>query len=77
MGINHQREVEFMSINTKQGPVYEPTNKELLPLYNWLNQFSKPLDGSEAYNELIAIYESLEMDLLEKNIAEKNKRLAG
>jgi hypothetical protein len=55
-----------MSLDTKQGLIYEPKNPEAVPIFNWLYRYQDALDGSDAYNQMIEIYESLEFDLSEK-----------
>ncbi|MGF2617765.1 hypothetical protein FZC84_12055 [Rossellomorea vietnamensis] len=61
-----------MSIDTKQGLIYEPQNEELRPLFNWLRK-NKSLDGSDVYQDAVNIYEGLDMDLLEVKAVEKRK----
>jgi hypothetical protein len=56
----------MLSIDTKQGLIYEPKNPEAIPIFNWLHRYQEALDGSDAYNQMIEIYESLEVDLSEK-----------
>jgi hypothetical protein len=50
-------------IDTKRGLIHEPKNAETAPIFNWLYRYQAALDGSDAYNQMIEIYESLEMDL--------------
>jgi hypothetical protein len=56
----------IMYLDTKQGLIYEPRKSEAVPIFNWLHRYQEALDGSDAYNQMIEIYESLEFDLSEK-----------
>jgi hypothetical protein len=56
----------IMYLDTKQGLIYEPKNPEAVPIFNWLHRYQEALDGSDAYNQMIEIYELLEFDLNEK-----------
>jgi hypothetical protein len=55
-----------MYLDTKQGHIHEPRNPEAVPIFKWLHRYQEALDGSDAYNQMIEIYESLEFDLSEK-----------
>ncbi|MBS4172085.1 hypothetical protein [Bacillus sp. FJAT-49736] len=59
-------------IETKFGPIYEPENSEVRPLFEWLKKYQPTLDGSRAYSDVADIYLSLEFDL-----SKQNKRHAG
>lgn len=48
---------------TKKGPVYEPINPELQSLYEVLKKNALVLDGSRVFEDLVEVYETLEMDL--------------
>lgn len=49
-------------IDTKNGPVWEPENPANKPLYELLAKHQPILDGSSLFEDLVEVYESLEMN---------------
>jgi len=56
-----------MSFETKNGPVYEPGNQVLNGMYKLLEKHAPSLSGSRLFEDLVDVYESLNMDLKEEN----------
>ena len=54
--------------DTKKGPVYEPVNPALKGLFEVLKKNAPALDGSRVFEDLVDVYESLNMDLKEGKI---------
>lgn len=55
-----------MYFDIKGGAVFEPKEPKLLPLYRLLEKHAPALDGSLLFEDLVEVYESLEMDLKEE-----------
>ncbi|WP_374717916.1 hypothetical protein [Neobacillus sp.] len=54
-----------MYFDTKKGPVYEPENQLLSNLYKVLEKHAPILEGSRLFEDLVEVYEDLEMNLKE------------
>jgi hypothetical protein len=65
-----------VSFETKNGPVYEPNNPVLNGLYEVLKKNAPVLDGSRLFQDLVDVYESLNMDLKEEPIDGKTIKSA-
>lgn len=63
-----------MYFNRKKGAIFSPEDSKLMPLYNLLEKYQKSLDGSEFYEEMVEVYESLETDLKEEKTNEPTIR---
>lgn len=55
-----------MYFETKNGPVWEPSNQMLKSFYKVLEKNAPVLDGSRVFDDLIEAYEALEADLKEE-----------
>ncbi|MGE8207740.1 hypothetical protein ACQKP0_25040 [Heyndrickxia sp. NPDC080065] len=49
-------------IETKNGPIYEPTTSVSESVFNSLKKYQETLGGSRAYEDMKDIYETLEYD---------------
>lgn len=65
-----------MSFDTKNGPVYEPSNRVLNGFYAVLKKHAHTLDGSRVFEDLVSAYELLEMDLKEETVNVKTIKSA-
>ena len=65
-----------MCFDTKNGPVYEPENQLLNGLYQVLKKHAPTIEGSPLFEELLAVYEALEVDLKEENKSGKTTKIA-
>ncbi|WP_370225254.1 hypothetical protein [Cytobacillus sp.] len=63
-----------MYFNRKKGAIFSPEDEKLLPFYNLLEKYQKSLDGCEFYEEMVEVYESLELDLKEEKTNEPTIR---
>ncbi|MDF2791331.1 MAG: hypothetical protein K0S80_4433 [Neobacillus sp.] len=52
--------------DTKKGPVYEPDHPALNGMYELLKKHADTLSGSRLYEDLVDVYESINMDLKEE-----------
>jgi len=55
-----------MSFDTKNGPVYEPENEMLIHFYEILKRHAPSLSGSRAFDDLVEVYQALELDMREE-----------
>jgi hypothetical protein len=59
-----------VSFDTKKGSVFEPINPELKSFYEVLKKNAPVLDGSRVFEDLVEVYESLDIDLREEKVNE-------
>lgn len=52
-----------MSFETKNGPVYRPSNQILNSLYEVLKKHAPSLEGSRVFDDLVEVYETLDFDM--------------
>lgn len=55
-----------MSFDTKNGFVREPENSILNDFYTLLEKHADTLSGSRLFDDLVAVYETLDFDLKEE-----------
>ena len=60
-----------MSFDTKNGFVCEPENSILNDFYKLLEKHAGTLSGSRLFDDLVAVYETLDFDLKEEKIDAK------